>query len=131
MTLVFVAALFTLMGTFGIEGDLVIHWSEEEVPNDFAGKWILWAMLLLAFISMFTYSSLRKNRNGNDLLSVEMACAFSSGLVFTWTIADVILVIYNLYPLAVIPEIGMIAIVCCYILFFMTAYIQKKRNNRS
>ena len=61
-------------------------------------------------------------------LSMAMACAFSSGLVFTWTIADVILVIYNLYPLAVIPEIGMIAIVCCYILFFMTAYIQKKRT---
>lgn len=60
MTLVFVAVFFTLMGTFGIEGDLVIHWSEEGVPNDFAGKWILWAMLLLAFISMFTYSSLRK-----------------------------------------------------------------------
>lgn len=131
MTLVFVAAFFTLMGTFGIEGDLVIHWSEEGVSNDFAGKWILWAMLLLAFISMFTYSSLRKKRNGNDLLSVEMACAFSSGLVFTWMIADVILVIYNLYPLAVIPEIGMIAIVCCYILFFMAAYIQKKTNNRS
>ena len=131
MTLVFVAALFTLMGTFGIEGDLVIHWSENGVINDFAGKWILWAMLLLAFISMFTYSSLRKKRNGNDLLSVEMACAFSSGLVFTWMIVDVILVIYNLNPLAVIPEIGMVAIVCCYILFFMAAYIQKKRNNRS
>ena len=131
MTLVFVAALFTLMGTFGIEGDLVIHWNENGVINDFAGKWILWAMLLLAFISMFTYSSLRKNRKGNDLLSVEMACAFSSGLVSTWMIADVILVIYNLYPLAVILEIGMVAIGCCYILFFMAAYIQKKTNNRS
>ena len=131
MTLVFVAALFTLMGTFGIEGDLVIHWSEEEVPNDFAGKWILWAMLLLAFISMFTYSSLRKNRNGNDLLSVEMACAFSSGLVFIWMFVDVILVTYNLYALTSIPQIGMVAIVCCYILFFMAAYIQKKNNNRS
>ena len=45
---------FTLVGTFCIKGNLVVHWSDEGVPNNFAGKWVLWAMLLLAFLSMFT-----------------------------------------------------------------------------
>ena len=87
----FIAIIFTLIGTVAIHGDLVVHWSSAGVPNNSSGKWFLWVMLLLAFLSMFTHSSYLKYRSGQNPLSIEMAGAFSSGLVATWTIGIIIL----------------------------------------
>ena len=124
----FIAIIFTLIGTFTIHGDLVVHWSSAGVPNNSSGKWILWVMLLLAFLSMFTHSSCLKYRPGQNPLSIEMAGAFSSGLVATWTIGIIILVTYNIHPKVAIPIIGSIAIISCYILFVIIAYIKKKKK---
>ena len=54
-----IAMTFTIIGTFAINDELVIHWNETGAPNYSTGKWILWAMLLLAFLSMFAHSSLK------------------------------------------------------------------------
>lgn len=75
-----IAIIFTLIGTFTIHGELVVHWNSVGVPNNSSGKWILWVMLLLAFLSMFTHSSFSKKRSGQKPLSMEMSSAFSSGL---------------------------------------------------
>ena len=81
-----VAMIFTLIGTFTIKGDLVIHWSGEGISNNSAGKWILWTLLLMAFLSIFTHGTLSKKRPGRNTLSIEMAGALSSGLVSMWSI---------------------------------------------
>lgn len=125
------AIFFTLVGTFSIYGDLVVHWSDAWVPNNSSGKWILWAMLLLTFLSMFTHSSVSKKRPGQNPLSVEMSGAFSSGLAASWTIAIIIMVTYNFYPMTAIPAIGAITIVLCFILFTVIAYIRDRRNEKS
>ena len=125
------AIIFTLVGTFFIHGDLAVHWNEAGVPNNSSGKWILWAMLLLTFLSMFTHSSVSKKRPGQNPLSAEMAGAFSSGLAATWTIAIIIMVTYNFYPMTAIPAIGAIAVVLCYILFAVIGYIRDRRNVKS
>lgn len=122
-----VAMIFTLIGTFTIKGDLVIHWSGEGIPNNSAGKWILWTLLLMAFLSIFTHGSLSKKCPGRNTLSIEMAGALSSGLVSMWSIINIILVTYNHYPTTAIPIIGTIAIVLCYILFTVIAYIRDNK----
>lgn len=126
-----IAIIFTLIGTITIHGDLTVHWNSVGVPNNFSRKWILWAMLLLAFLSMFTHSSFSKKRSGQNPLSMEMSGAFSSGLVATWTIVIIILATYNFYPETAIPIIGTTAIILCYILFIVTAYIRDKKNVKS
>ena len=126
-----IAIIFTLIGTFTIHDELVVHWNSVGVPNNSSGKWILWAMLLLAFLSMFTHSSFSKKRPGQNSLSIEMSGAFSTGLVSTWSIINITLVTYYLYPLTDIVIIGTIAIAFCYILFVVIAYIRNSKNNKS
>lgn len=123
--------IFCLIGTFTIHGNLIVHWNEVGVPNNSSGKWVLWAMLLLAFLSMFTHSSFSKKRPGQNSLSIEMSGAFSTGLVSTWSIINITLVTYYLYPLTDIVIIGTIAIAFCYILFVVIAYIRNSKNNKS
>ena len=123
-----IAIIFTLIGTFTIHGDLVVHWNSVGVPNNSSGKWILWVMLLLAFLSMFTHSSFSKKHSGQKPLSMEMSSAFSSGLEAVWTIIIIILVTYNFYPMTAIPIIGTIAIVLFYILLVVIAYIQDDKS---
>ena len=89
--------IFCLFGTFTIHGDLVVHWNEVGVPNNSTGKWFLWAMLLMAFLSMFTHSSFSKKRPGQNSLSMEMSGAFSTALLSTWSITNIILVTYYCY----------------------------------
>ena len=91
------AIIFGLIGTFTIHGDLIVHWNEAGVPNNFSGKWILWAMMLQAFLSMFTHSSFSKKRPGQN-------------------------------PLTSVVIIGTIAIVSCYILFAVIAYIRNRKR---
>ena len=126
----FIAIIFTLIGTVAIHGDLVVHWSSAGVPNNSSGKWFLWVMLLLAFLSMFTHSSVSKKRPGQNPLSLEMAGAFSSGLVAMWTIVIIVLVVYNSYPILAIPIIGTIAIIFCYVLFVVIAHIREKKSGK-
>ena len=121
-----IAIVFTFIGMFTISDNLVIHWDGEGIPNNSTGKWILWALLLMAFLSMFTHVSFSKERPGKNALSIEMSGAFSSGLVSTWTTIIVILVIYNFYSLTVIPIIGTMVIILYYILFLIIAYIRNK-----
>lgn len=123
-----IAIIFTLIGTFTIHGDLVVHWNSVGVPNNSSGKWILWVMLLLAFLSMFTHSSFSKKHSGQKPLSMEMSSAFSSGLEAVWTIIIIILVTYNFYPMTAIPIIGTIAIVLFYILLVVIAYIRDDKS---
>ena len=124
------AIIFTLIGTFAVRGTLTVHWNDAGAANSSAGKWFLWAMLLLAFLSMFAHKSFSKERPGSNPLSIEMSGALSSGLVSTWAIADIVSVVYDLHPSIMIPVIGTAAIVSCYILFAVAAYIRdrKKRN---
>ena len=86
---------------------------------------------LLEEISMFTHSSFSKKRPGQNSLSIEMSGAFSTGLVSTWSIINITLVTYYLYPLTDIVIIGTIAIAFCYILFVVIAYIRNSKNNKS
>ena len=123
-----IAIIFTLIGTFTIHGDLVVHWNSVGVPNNSSGKWILWVMLLEAFLSMFTHSSFSKKHSGQKPLSMEMSSAFSSGLEAVWTIIIIILVTYNFYPMTAIPIIGTIAIVLFYILLVVIAYIRDDKS---
>ena len=125
------AIIFCLIGTFTIHSNLIVHWNEVGVPNNSAGKWVLWAMLLEAFLSMFTHSSFSKKRPGQNPLSIEMSGALSTALVSSWSIINTILVTYYFYPLTAIVMIGSIAIVFCYILFPITAYIRNRKNNKS
>ena len=128
ITIFLIAIIFTLIGTFTIHGDLVVHWNSVGVPNNSSGKWILWVMLLLAFLSMFTHSSFSKKHSGQKPLSMEMSSAFSSGLEAVWTIIIIILVTYNFYPMTAIPIIGTIAIVLFYILLVVIAYIRDDKS---
>ena len=122
------AAVSTLAGTCFIHGNLVIHWSASGEPNGFAGKWILWGLLLLAFLSMFAHTSLSMKRPGSSPLSREMACAFSAGLVMLWTMADAALVVYHFYPLEMVPNAALTAVIGSFVLIPVIAYIREKRN---
>lgn len=51
----------------------------------------------------------------------------SAGKWFLWTIADIVSVVYDLHPSIVIPVIGTAAIVSCYILFAVAAYIRDRK----
>ena len=128
ITIFLIAIIFTIIGAFTIRGDLIVHWSSAGVPNSSSGKWILWVMLLLAFLSMFTHSSFSKKHSGQKPLSMEMSSAFSSGLEAVWTIIIIILVTYNFYPMTAIPIIGTIAIVLFYILLVVIAYIRDDKS---
>ena len=129
ITIFLIAIIFTIIGAFTIRGDLIVHWSSAGVPNSSSGKWILWVMLLLAFLSMFTHSSFSKKRPGQNSLSIEMSGAFSTGLVSTWSIINITLVTYYFYPLTEIVIIGTAAIAFCYILFPVIAYIRNRKRN--
>ena len=58
------AGIAALAGTFFADGSIAVHWSGSGEPNDSAGKWVLWVMLLLTVLSLFTYSSFLKRRPG-------------------------------------------------------------------
>ena len=69
------AGIAALAGTFFADGSIVVHWSGSGEPNDSAGKWVLWVMLLLAVLSLFSYSSFLKHRPGFQTpIGREMAC---------------------------------------------------------
>ena len=123
-----IAIIFVLIGTFTIRSDLAVQWDRGGVPSNFSGIWVLWVMLLLAFWAMFTHDSFSKKRLGQIPLSREMSGACSSGLVAVWTIVIIVLVTYHFWPTTAIPAIGTIAIVLCYSLFVVIAYVRDRKN---
>lgn len=128
LVLLMLSIVFTLTGTFFIQGEIVIHWNSSGEPDGSAGKWILWALLLLAFLSLFTHTSLSKKRPGSNPLSEEMSCALSSGLVMIWTVTEMILVIYHFYPSKSLSSIGLSIIICGFFAFFMLACIRRRKR---
>ena len=95
-------------------------------PNDSAGKWVLWVMLLLAVLSLFSYSSSLKHRPGFQMpIGREMACAMSAGLVSMFSLIDITLVVYDFYPFMIVPVIGTAAIVSVFIIYALIAYFRE------
>ena len=84
LALFLIGLSFTLVGTFCVKGNLVVHWSDGGEPNNWAGKWFLWVLVLLSAISMFTYNSITKENacpvGFGGPVSPEMAGALSAGL---------------------------------------------------
>ena len=122
-----IGVAFALIGTFTISGDMVVQWSSEGVPTNYSGKWVLWAMALLAFLSMFTHKSLGKISIGSVPLSKEMSGAISSGLTATWSIINAILVIYNYLGSTIVLIVGTCLVVFIYVSFALLACIRKRR----
>lgn len=130
IVMVVAAVIATLTGTFFSDGSIAVHWSDNGVPNNSAGKWVLWVMLLLSVLSLFTYSSFLKRRPGFQVpTGREMACAMSSGLVSMFSLLDITLVVYHFYPFTLVPIIGTIAIVCGFILCVLTAYFREHHGS--
>ena len=126
IVMVVVAVIATLTGTFFADGSIVVHWSDNGVPNNSTGKWVLWVMLLLSVLSLFTYSSILKRRPGFQIpAGREMACAMSAGLVSMFSLVDITLVVYHFYSFAIVPIIGAIATVCSFILCVLIAYFRE------
>lgn len=126
------AVIATLTGTFFADGSIVVHWSDSGAPNNSAGKWVLWVMLLLAVLSLFTHSSFLKRGPGFQMpADREMACAMSAGLVSMFSLTDITLVVYNFYPVTAVPAVGTAAMVCSLILFVMIAYIRQHNSSRT
>ena len=130
--MVLAAFLAAMAGTFLADVSIVVHWGENGMPNNSAGKWILWAMLLLSVLSMFSYSSMMKECPGYNVpVGREMACALSTGMVSVFSLVDVVLAVYKFYPVTAVPVIGTAAIVCSLILFVVTAYIRQHNTSRA
>ena len=117
--MVLTAFLAAMAGTFLADGSIVVHWGENGMPNNSAGKWILWAMLLLSVLSMFSYSSMMKERPGY------------TGMVSIFSLVDVVLAVYKFYPVTAVPVIGTVAIVCSLILFVVITYIRQHNSSRT
>lgn len=130
--MVLAALLAAMGGTFLTDGSIVVHWGENGIPNNSAGKWVLWAMLLLSVLSLFSYSSITKERPGYNVpVGKEMACALSTGMVSIFSLVDVVLAVYKFYPVTAVPVIGTVAIVCSLILFVVIAYIRQHNSSRT
>lgn len=123
------AGIAALAGTFLADGSIAVHWSSSGEPNNSAGKWVLWVMLLLAVLSLFTYSSFLKHRPGFQIsISREMACAMSAGLVSVFSLTDITLVVYDFYSFVIVPVIGTAAIVSVFIIYVLIAYFRERHG---
>ena len=89
-------------------------------------------MLLLSVQSLFSYSSITKERPGYNVpIGREMACALSTGMVPIFSLLDVVLDVYKFYPVTAVPVIGTAAIVCSLILFVVIAYSRQHNSSRA
>lgn len=122
-----IGVAFALIGTFTVSGDMVVQWSSEGVPTNYSGKWVLWVMAVLAFLSMFTHKSFGENSIVSVPLSKEMSGAISSGLTATWSIVNAILVIYNYLGSTIVLIFGACLVAFSYVLFALLACIRKRR----
>lgn len=119
---------FVLLGTFGISEPIVYRWDTNIEPNAFGGKWLLWAMLVLTILSLFTTSSFTKPRWGQSTVNEETASALAIGLMSSFTGVDIIIVIYAFYPISVVPIVGTISIFLVFVLCLIIATLRKKQS---
>lgn len=120
-----------LAGTVLIRGELAIHFDGAGVPNGFAGKWVLWALLAMAFFSLFTSASFsKKPALGQFSLSPETGSALSAWLVTAFSLVDVLLVAYHLFPYAAVQAVGFALIVGTLPLFLLTAFVRNRRSGQ-
>ena len=54
-----------MVGIVCIEGNLAVHCSDEGVPNNFAGKWVLWGVSFIMLI-VFPVIAYLRNRGNRD-----------------------------------------------------------------
>ena len=120
-------------GSLFVDGELTVHWDENADPNGYEGKWILWMIMLMSALSMFTHKSLRKRNSwfGSGIRSMEMAYALSSMLTGVFSLPVIIFVIYSFYPEKIVPIAGSICIVAEIILFPMIAYLRNTENRKN
>lgn len=126
-----IGVAFALIGTFTISGDMVVQWSSKGVPTNYSGKWVLWVMAALAFLSMFTHKRLGGNSIGSVPLSKEISGAISSGLTATWSIINAILVIYNYLGSTIVLIVGACLVVFSYVSFALLACIRKRQQKNN
>lgn len=122
-----IGVVFALIGTFTVSGDMVVQWSSEGVPTNYSGKWVLWVMVVLAFLSMFTHKSFIENSIVSVSFSEEISGAISSGLTATWSITNVILVIYNYLGSTIVLIVGICLVAFCYASFALLACIRERK----
>ena len=108
------AGIAALAGTFLADGSIAVHWSSSGEPNNSAGKWVLWVMLLLAVLSLFTYSSFLKHRPGFQ--------------ISVFSLTDITLVVYDFYSFVIVPVIGTAAIVSVFIIYVLIAYFRERHG---
>lgn len=124
-------ACAALAGTVLIRGELAIHFDGAGIPNGFAGKWVLWALLAMAFFSLFTSAGFSKKPGpGQFSLSRETGCALSAWLTALFSLANAVLVVYHLFPSAAVHWIGL-ALMCVSLPLFLLAAGVRSRRGRS
>ena len=124
-------ACAALTGTGLIRGKLAIHFDGAGIPNGFAEKWVLWGLLAMAFFSLFTSASFsKKPALGQFSLSPETGSALSAWLVTAFSLVDVLLVAYHLFPYAAVQAVGFALIVGTLPLFLLTAFVRNRRSGQ-
>ena len=116
-------ACAALTGTVLVQGQLAIHFDSSGAPNGFAGKWVLWLLLAMAFFS-------KKSALGQFSLSLETGCALSAWLVTVFSLADVLLVACHLFPYAAVQAVGFAFLVGALPLFLLISFLRNRRGGQ-
>ena len=120
-----------LAGTVLIRGRLAVHFGGDGVPNGFAGKWVLWLLLAMAFFSLFTSAGFsRRPAPGQFSLSPETGCALSAWLVTAFSLVDVLLVVWHFFPLPAVQGAGLALLLGSLPLFLLIACLRRRRERR-
>ena len=120
-----------LAGTVLVQGQLAIHFDSSGAPNGFAGKWVLWLLLAMAFFSLFTSAGFsKKSALGQFSLSLETGCALSAWLVTVFSLADVLLVACHLFPYAAVQAVGFAFLVGALPLFLLISFLRNRRGGQ-
>lgn len=119
--LVLAGAAAAVTGTVFIDSRLVIHWGPGGQPDGFGQKAVLWELELLAVLCMFAYQGTERKRIGQISVDREMACALVTGMTSAFSLGNVMIVTYALYPSALVPVIGSLLIIAVFILFIAAA----------
>lgn len=120
-----------LAGTVLVQSQLPIHFDSNGIPNGFAGKWVLWLLLAMAFFSLFTSSGFsRRPAPGQFSLSPETGCALSAWLVTAFSLTAVLLVACHLFPCAAVQTVGFALIVGTLPLFLLISLLRNRRGGQ-
>ena len=120
-----------LAGTVLVQGQLAIHFDSSGMPNGFAGEWVLWLLLAMAFFSLFTSAGFsKKPALGQFSLSLETGCALSAWLVAAFSLVAVLLVACHLFPYAAVQAAGFALIVGTLPLFLLISFLRNRRGGQ-